>query len=193
MSLISTAITGALSVANVGANGVNAIAQSKHPEMTSPVAGMRFVASGVNAVDNLVKAQFPMITAKATPDQLYGQTSASALRVKMDRVGFTIYEMSIDAESAEAIDNYFTMFGYAMKKTKLPNLFDSTATLRPYWNYVKTNGANIHPKLKGTTTPNYTGIASEELAEMVAIFDHGIRFWNPSIDIGDYNHDNSPT
>lgn len=192
LSMISTAITGSIGISGTALNSANAVAQSKHPEITGAIGNQRVAGAGFNMIDNMVKSTYPYITAKNTPDQLYGQTSASALRVKMNRIGYTVYDMSIDAESAECIDNYFTMFGYATKKLKLPNLFDSTATLRPYWNYIKTNGANIHPKY-GASALNSYGVEADALAQIIAIFDHGIRFWNPSIDIGDYNHDNSPT
>jgi len=51
--------------------------------------------------------------------------------------------MGTDGETIQSIDTYFTMFGYATKRVKIPNLFavDSKTkkTLRrPRFNYLKT-------------------------------------------------------
>jgi len=190
LSLVSTAITSGISFLSRDMITSNNIAQGSN----QGVERSRLGSTAFSAIDNLVKANYPAIAAQNTPDQLYGQAGVSGLRTKMDRIGYTLYEMSIDAESAKAIDDYFTMFGYAVKRIKTPNIFTENAGVRPYWNYVKTNGANIHPKYTATTQLG-NGISADDLATIVKIFDHGIRFWDIIVgsNLGDYVYDNSPT
>lgn len=66
-----------------------------------------------------------------------GENSASCLVASRD-LNFRCYELNIIAEDAERIDNFFSMYGYATKKLKVPNI-----SARPQWNYVKTQGCVI--------------------------------------------------
>lgn len=88
---------------------------------------------------------------------------------------FHIHHKTIDAYHAEMIDNYFTMYGYATRKVKIPNILSRRA-----FNYVKTVGSNV------------TGdICMEDLRTINAIFDKGITFWK-NHDLGNYSLDNKP-
>ena len=185
LSMISSAVSGVGSIATGGLIAQNNIGNGG----SSAVAGARVGNVAFNAFDNIIKTSFPRTLAKNTPDQPFGNLSCSALKTKLERIGYTLYELSINANCAEAIDNYFTMFGYAMKKIKVPNVFGG-GSVRPYWNYIKTNGAKIHGYSQLTT--DNIGLTSEDLKNIVAIFDHGITFWNRNIAIGDYNHNNAP-
>jgi hypothetical protein len=53
-----------------------------------------------------------------TPDTQNGSFTGNVTTISEDRMGFTIYEMSIRPEIAKTIDNFFTKFGYACKKLK---------------------------------------------------------------------------
>ena len=87
---------------------------------------------------------------------------------------FDIYHKHVDACHAKVIDDYFTMYGYATRRVKIPNL-----NTRPYWNYVKTIGANIDGDFP-----------QDDLAAIAAIFDRGVTFWHTN-DVCNYNLDNS--
>ena len=108
--------------------------------------------------------------------QSHGQTTDTAL-VNFKFKGFHFYTMSIRAEYAAIIDDYFDMFGYATKRVKVPNTHS-----RPHWNYVKTIGCKI-----AATIP----FDHESL--ICSIFDRGVTFWNSIADYGDYSLNNSPT
>ena len=157
--------------------------------MGGAISESRVGNSLIGGVGSVVKSALPYKIAKNTPDQLYGQLNSSILKSVFERVGFTIYDIGIDADSAESIDNYFTMFGYACKKVKVPNVFAQGTRIRPYWNYVKTTGAKIHPKNTDITVQ--VGLTAGDVDDLCRIFDKGITFWNTSVEMGDYSLDNT--
>ena len=74
-------------------------------------------------------------------------------------------------------DNFFTRYGYATKKLKIPN-----RSSRPHWNYVKTVNCTI------------TGsIPTDAARNICSIYDNGITFWKHGSEVGNYSLDNSPT
>ena len=190
LNMISTAISSIGSmISGQVTSGAN-LSKSKTPETDAKVYGTRQGSGILSSFNSIIQASYPMTQAKVAPDQLYGNMGCSALKTKLNRVGYTLYEISCYADEAESIDNYFTMFGYATKKIKKPNVFGG-GTPRPYWNYVKTSGAKIHGN--STSTNDNVGMNSDDIAMLTRIFDHGITFWNRTIDVGDYSQNNAPT
>lgn len=91
---------------------------------------------------------------------------------------FTLKQMSIDAESAKIVDDYFTKYGYASGELKTPNFWNATG--RTKYNYCKTQEANI--KSKSATT----GVPMAALSDIVNIFNSGICLWETISDVGNY-------
>lgn len=85
---------------------------------------------------------------------------------------FTTY--AIKPEFAKMIDDYFSMYGYATNRVKVPNL-----TSRPNWNYIKCVGANI-----------LGGIPDEDLLNIRNLFNNGITLWHNPNTFLDYNQPN---
>lgn len=111
-----------------------------------------------------------------TPPQVHGQTNMSALTQAMNRLGFTFYNMSIKAEYARIVDDYFTRFGYAIHRTMKPNVH-----ARPHWTYLKTQACTI------------TGsIPCDDANTICSIYDNGITFWADGLEVGNYSLDNKP-
>lgn len=82
---------------------------------------------------------------------------------------------SVCKEYARMIDEYFTMFGYAVHRVKKPN-----RSSRPHWNYVKTVGAIV------------TGsVPADDMRKICGIYDNGITFWKKGSEVGQYNLDNT--
>ena len=82
---------------------------------------------------------------------------------------------SVTAQFARMIDDYFTMFGYAVKRVKVPN-----RNSRPHWNYVKTIGCTL------------TGsIPSDDMKKICSIYNNGVTFWKNGTEIGHYELDNT--
>lgn len=110
------------------------------------------------------------------PTGVSGSNSANTCKYGMDNdcFDFHFYNKHITKEYAKIIDNYFSVFGYATKKVKKPNI-----TGRKSWNYVKTQNAKITGK-----------IPFNDLAKIKSIFNNGVTFWHGDY-VGDYSRDNS--
>lgn len=126
----------------------------------------------------------------ASPDPAYGSTNYSAIRSVNNLYGFKVYEQFPRIEAAKRIDNYFTLYGYAIKNVKVPNIKSQPKNyLRPHWNYVKNLHTVVLPITEGSIT-RYVGTDVEETIQ--AIYDKGITFWMHGEEVGDYSLDNSP-
>lgn len=113
--------------------------------------------------------------AKMTPPQAMGNTNAGDFAFSDKHCKFTFRKMTIKAEYAKIIDDYFSAYGYQVNSYKVPNL-----TGRQNWNYVQTIDCNV--------TGN---IPQDDLSEIVANFDRGITLWhNPSTFL-DYSQSNN--
>lgn len=82
----------------------------------------------------------------------------------------------VSSDYARMIDDYFTMFGYATRRVKVPNTH-----VRPHWTYTKTVGCMITGSVPGG-----------DAAEICRIHDNGITYWMSGDDVGNYSLDNSP-
>lgn len=83
---------------------------------------------------------------------------------------------TITAQRAKIIDDFFTMFGYAVNRCKTPN-----RSSRPHWNYVKTVGCCVQGS-----------IPCDSMKHICDIHDKGITYWKSGDDVGNYSLDNSP-
>lgn len=83
---------------------------------------------------------------------------------------------SVTAEFAKMIDDFFSMFGYATRRVKIPN-----RASRPHWNYVKTVSAV------------FTGsVPADDMRRICEIHDRGITYWRNGDEVGNYGLDNKP-
>lgn len=124
------------------------------------------------AVEPVVKSS---IASAIKPRLLRGRATTDLMVALLDK-DFYAHYTSINAKSAEIIDNYFTMFGYADKTVHQPSM-----NARPHWTYVKTIGCKI------------TCACPASDAEVIEnAFNRGVRFWKNHTEIGNYSLDNSP-
>lgn len=115
-----------------------------------------------------------LATTSSLPPQAHGSTG-STVSIAAGLKDFFFIPMSITAQYAKVIDDYFTMFGYAVHEVKVPNL-----TGRKSWNYVKTQNC----KLVGD-------IPFNDISKIKNIFNSGITFWHGDF-VGDYERSNDP-
>lgn len=83
---------------------------------------------------------------------------------------------SITAEYARRIDDFFTMFGYAVGRIMTPN-----RAARPHWTYIKTADC----KATGS-------VPVDDMDEIKGVYDSGITWWRSGSEVGNYSLDNSP-
>lgn len=111
------------------------------------------------------------------PPQSHGSNNGSILST-IGLMSFGVMQKHIREEYAKIIDDYFTMFGYATHRVKIPNI-----NVRPHWTYVKTIGSNVISK----------SCSNNDVTAINTIFDNGITFWKNANEIGNYSLDNKPS
>lgn len=154
-------------------------------------AGAATVATGnpligsaaVSGVGAIAQSLAQLSGQKAAPDTQRGTTSGNGIVMRERRIGFSLFDMSITGERAKIIDDYFTMYGYAVKALKPLNIRNaSAASLRPYWNYVKTSNCVCHGN----------NMNAEAERQIEGIYNKGITFWMQAANVGNYSLNNAP-
>lgn len=113
-------------------------------------------------------------SASITPDETRGVVMGD-LSYSLGRNCFTGYKMSIKAQQARMIDDFFSMYGYRTDRVKTPNI-----TGRRYWNFVKTNGCNV-----------IGDVPQSDIEVIKAMFNSGITFWHDPTKYLDYSQTNA--
>ena len=113
-------------------------------------------------------------SANFVSDQVRGNLNAGDFVWAKYRSPFTYMPMSIKAEYARCIDEFFSQYGYKCNRVKVPNI-----TGRRNWNYVKTVGCYIQ-----------ADIPQDDLQEIKIMFDKGVTFWHNPSTFGDYSQNN---
>lgn len=164
----SIATTG---VALAGGVATGQIREEALKEPSTKIMDIAKVGVGVAVASTVASG----LIASARPPQARGtQQSASLLVAGLQN--FIFYNKRIKPEYARIIDDYFTAYGYACHRIKIPNI-----NARPSWNYVKTIGCKI-----------VGSMPADSIANIKSIFDRGITFWKKGTVIGDYTQNNAP-
>ena len=173
-SVVTSGITTVLgSAMTIGATALN-------PALGAASATVQFGAqvtkanAGINAASHVANTLAKVSDLQNTPPQIHGQTQTDSLNTGLERVEFSCYRMSIKAEYARIIDDYFTRYGYATRRSKVPN-----TNVRPHWTYTKTIGCTI----KGS-------IPCDDADAICSIYNNGITFWKNGDDVGNYSLNN---
>ena len=169
-----------------GLLGNSALSTNVNPTSIKSVVGNTelHVDIGDGSLKGVATSLGQLYDIRRKPAQLNGvQTALNDYTFGFKR--FTMYYLTIKAEYARIIDDYFTMFGYATHRVKVPNIFG-----RKYFNYVQTKGCIMEG--------NMPEIFKQEI---INIFNRGTTFWHTenlsvgeSIDniIGNYTVNNIP-
>lgn len=149
----------------------------------APISQTGAVASLVNGIQNFLTSNtgienvdtFTRSTHSAKhPNGSKGSFSAGyecAFKIK----NFYFKQMTVAPNYARLIDDFFDMFGYATNRIKIPN-----RTVRPHWNYVKTNGCDV-----------VGNAPADDIRAVCKIYDNGITFWKNPSEVGNYSLNNS--
>lgn len=129
--------------------------------------GTSFINAGLNIASVIAKQE----DTKALPASIHGNTQADCFHVITGSLYIGLYHIRPRPEFVKIIDEYFSMFGYACHRVKTPNI-----SSRTYWNYVKTIGC----VLKGSAP-------AQAKAEIINMFNNGVRLWKHIADIGNYS------
>lgn len=136
--------------------------------VSGAVSGVVNTAVNINTTNKL---------GEVVPDSVRGSAGTANVEWANNNIRVNAYWRTPDAQTAESIDNFWTMYGYPQKRIYLPNLFSRKA-----WNYIKTQSCLINNK----------GIPSYIVEKICNVYNKGVRFWHvPSPqNIGNYSLDN---
>lgn len=164
ISVLGSAFTAATALSGPG--GIAAMAAGgamSSGALAGTTAGLLGVASSLNQIG----------VQSSRAGQAYGSQGSGGMYAYYN-LDFFMYEACVTSDYAKIIDDYFNMYGYAVKETKVPNM-----TGRASWNYVKTMNAKI------------TGsIPFGDIEIIKNNFDKGITFWHGDY-VGDYSRSNA--
>lgn len=136
------------------------------------LAGGGMVAGGLGAIINAIASDYQH---SLIPDQAKGNTNTGDVVFSSGNLDVVAYKMSVRSEYAQIIDGFFSMYGYKVNTSKVPNL-----TGRTNWNYVKCIDVNIE---------GY--IPQEDLQELKGMFNEGITIWHNPTTFLDYSQNNA--
>ena len=135
-----------------GASGLVAVASMGVGNTAGVVAGISGVVNAVKEVENH----------KRLGNTLHGSVGNGNVNIANGYVGFRIREYSIKPEFAKITDEYFTRYGYAINRYKVPNITGHAGC-----NFVKTNNAKI-----------VGNIPQSAQIKMQADLNTGFTFWH---------------
>lgn len=104
-------------------------------------------------------------------------TAGSGIGIASNTQDFMNVNIHINEQHARIIDDYFTMYGYAVRRLKVPN-----RNVRPHWTYTKTSNATI-----------VGSVPADDMKDICDIYNRGITFWRNGDEIGNYSLNNSPS
>lgn len=137
-----------------------------------PIIGV--ATGGVSILNSVKELMAQKSQAELQPPQTKGNATGNT-KYWNDMIDFFIMKKTIKPEIAKSIDDYFSRFGYATNRNKIPN-----TAVRPHWCYTKTAGCII----KGS-------IPADDMRKICSIYDKGITFWKNGDEVGNYSLDNS--
>lgn len=155
-------------------NGVN-VAVTGGLALAGAVTGNVVAAGGALTTGiNLLKE---VTTASQMPPQVHGNINNGDLMMSLDENCFHIFKMSIRADYAKRIDNYFTRYGYKINEIKKPNI-----NTRKNFNFIQISDDSVL---------GFGNIPNNYIDNLNAIAKKGVTIWHNHENIGNYDIDNS--
>lgn len=162
---------GVLNGAISAVGGANA-GLSRQDVIGASVAGVQGGIQIASAIQNAIHEDR---VASLVPEQALGNVNAGDINYSMGKTGFTFQRMSIRAEYARIIDNFFSAYGYKVNAFKMPQF-----TSRQNWNFIRTQGIAIEAKMP-----------QRDLQEIKDIFNAGVTMWHNPATFLDYSQSNN--
>lgn len=151
------------------------VAQNAIPIGYGVINRLPTLGTGVGDVKTLTGILSEQYTASIQADICKGSFNNGGVNTAIGKQSFFGGRMSVNYHMAKIIDDYFTMYGYAIKSIGRIN-----TDARPHWNYIKTAGCCISGS-----------IPTDDAKKIISIYDNGITFWKHANEVGNYSLDNS--
>ena len=164
LSLLSLNLSGAAS--NVIGGIESAISEEIANRAQNKISNIDFNTSMQNA----------KYTASIQADTIHGTISSGNVAIGMGKPGFYAIRITQPVTTMKKIDSYFDMYGYAINRMDYVNL-----TARPHWTYCRVSDIQLADP----------AMPADELAQIKAVFENGIRFWVNMDEVGNFDLDNS--
>lgn len=130
-------------------------------------------AIGAGGVMKAAGSITKILQESVNPLAVGGQAAGSGLAIATRTYGFLINWLHPQAPNIQAIDEFFSRFGYRTNRLKKPNV-----NTRPLWNYVQTSGAVVRGPF-----------SYSDKVKIQDMLDNGVTFWHvPAVQIGDYSN-----
>lgn len=122
------------------------------------------------------------ISASLASNVTRGNSSSGGALKSHNGLTYFSSRVTVSAENAQKIDQFFTMFGYAQNTVYAP-----LQKTRENFTYIKTKGCHINSK-----NATSLGLPSDAQKHICGIYDDGITFWVDPTKVGDYTVSNKP-
>lgn len=142
---------------------------------TVATGGAAAAITGTTAVGMVNRIMSEAYSASIHADITKGNIHTGSNDFSQNRMHFSGGRWSLNSVDAQRIDDFFTMFGYAVGKIETPKRHN-----RSRFTYVKT----IDCKMSGD-------VPADDLASIEGIYDNGIRFWADTSNVGYYGGSNA--
>lgn len=109
------------------------------------------------------------------PPSVEGNINSGDVTYALDLLTFSGYFKTLREEDARILDDYFSVYGYATHKIKVPNTNN-----RSNWNYVKTVNCNL-----------IGDIPQKDMQELKEMFNNGVTLWHTTTYFLDYSQNNN--
>lgn len=174
---VNTAQAVVSTISALGAGAISGAAATPESPFSGAMLGATNAAiNGTSTIINTALRNYSQVeSAKMLPDTTSGNINSGDVNWSMNQNVFTCRQMSIRAEYAHIIDEFFDRFGYKVNRLKVPEI-----TSRTNWNYIKTIEANVDGD-----------IPQKDLNTIRKTLNAGITFWHNPTTIYDYNQTNS--
>lgn len=151
------------------------VAGAAIPAIGATLGGIGGAAAGL-AVGNTVGNTMSELYRYSQKPPHAGGSQGNSVVYSAGGKDFFFLQKNITRNYAEMIDNYFDLFGYAVRQHLTPNM-----NARPNWTYCKTIGCIVHGNMP-----------SSAARDIESMFDNGVRFWKNHNNIGNYSLNNAP-
>lgn len=133
------------------------------------------IGSMASPVQNVLSIMTEQKAHQFAPETVANLAQSDMIMLLAKRMRFDFYNVTLKREVARSIDEFFDAFGYACRRIKVPDIH-----ARQSWSYVKTAGCI----LKGSAP-------ADAKADIIKMFDNGIRVWTSPLIIGDFTQPNT--
>jgi hypothetical protein len=135
------------------------------------------VVGGLTSISNTIANTIGQFYQASLLPNISGGQAQGDISFSASSMGFTFRQMRAKTEFLRIIDDYFTRFGYAIKRIDNPHI-----TGRRYWNYIEI-GSNENI--------GYGSVPSKYMEEINGACRKGVTIWHNHDNLGDFSLNNT--